>query len=109
MASSKVTDLTLVSAPEPTDQIYLVRPVDGAAGSLTITNDDLFSIVTRNIASKLLTIENPPGSINPGTGTLALGGGQDFFYLKIGAQPATAIGDVVFNGDQLGIVKESNT
>jgi len=70
--SAKVTDLPAIGAPEPTDQMYIVRPAAGPGGSFGITNDALFGAITRNIADRTLRFEAssaPPVSL-PGMGAI---------------------------------------
>jgi len=101
--SSKLTALPAVTSSQATDEMYIVRPSEGLNGSHRIINNDLFSIITNNIADKALRFEHaissgPPPSII-GFGAIALipetGNPNGYgFFQSINQFPFIRIGNV---------------
>jgi hypothetical protein len=100
MASAKVTDLPATGSPEPTDEMYIVRPSAGLAGSLSVTNDALFSTITNNIADKAVRFEAAPApSISaPGTGSIDFNATTNRFDVSENGGAYRPIGDMVADG-----------
>src|SRR5215475_3940413 len=96
MASAKVTELPAATAPQATDEMYIVRPSAGAAGSLSVTNDALFSTITNNIADRALRFQAAPApSISaPGTGSIDYNGVNNRFEISENGGAYRPIGDV---------------
>lgn len=100
MAAEKLTQLTATGAPQPTDKMYIVRPSAGLAGSFSILNNDLFSLITQNITDKALRFEQvAPTPFPPfGVGSLVFfnDGIRPRFFMGDGdgATPYFTVGDV---------------
>jgi len=84
---SKLSELPNLTAPQPTDEMYIIRPSEGLAGSKAITNDALFSTITNNIADKALRFDaaGSPSIAPPGTGSLTFLPGGFFAISEAGA------------------------
>jgi hypothetical protein len=85
MAAEKLTQLTQITLPpQPTDQLYIVRPSEGAAGSHSILYGSLFSGVGRML----------PPNITPVT-TIGSGGGDPLQTYVIPAGTLPNDGDFI--------------
>jgi hypothetical protein len=72
--SSKLSALPPINTPFFTDEMYIITNTLASPISFSITNDNLFSIITRNIQDKALRFETPsvtPSISAPGTGAIA--------------------------------------
>jgi hypothetical protein len=76
--------------------MYIVRPSAGLAGSLSVTNDALFSTITSNIVDKTVRFEAAPApSVSaPGTGSIDYNGANNRFEVSENAGAYRPIGDV---------------
>jgi len=90
--SGKLTDaliITPIVASAPTDLMYIARPADGAAGSHSITADDLLALITNNLADGTLRFDDfaAPSLSGAGQGALYFDSTRQRFLASENAGP----------------------